>query len=362
MATRITMSELARELGVSKATVCRALKNDLKIASKTRERIQEEAKRRGYRPNPLLSATAARRWASDSSRAQVPIAYLSEVRGLDNTTAAGRFIAGAKQRAEECGYAIRLYHLDEFRSSSQLSRVLYSCGIEGIIVGPIKKPNEPLNLDWDRFSAVSCGGDFFPPPLHKIQVNQNQLATLAYRTAIEFGYRRIGIALDFHPSETPDDAERLGAFSYQQRRYVQHLPEIPILTTRDAAEFEHWFRRHEPDVVIGLTGKTYDRLLAMGLRPPEDVGFMALLATPDRPDIAYIDNLEHEVGSAAFDYLEHLIRSHQVGIPRHRRFIFTEAELHLGNTIRKVGSTPTELAYLMKHSEHGSYRHAMHSA
>src|SRR5687767_1110019 len=52
----ITLSQLARELGVSTMTVSRALRGVGRIGEETRERIVNAARRHGYRPHGLARA------------------------------------------------------------------------------------------------------------------------------------------------------------------------------------------------------------------------------------------------------------------------------------------------------------------
>ena len=52
---RVTMAELARELGVSKNTVSLALRHDPQISTTTRERVQAAARRAGYTPDPVIA-------------------------------------------------------------------------------------------------------------------------------------------------------------------------------------------------------------------------------------------------------------------------------------------------------------------
>ncbi len=50
---RVTSVDLAQELGISQSTVSRALSNDVRIASKTREKVQHLALKMGYTPNAM---------------------------------------------------------------------------------------------------------------------------------------------------------------------------------------------------------------------------------------------------------------------------------------------------------------------
>ena len=65
--TTLTMKDIARELGVSVATVSRALKNSPHISSEQRERIKQYAQEHHFTPN-----TATSRWNFSSMITFVP--------------------------------------------------------------------------------------------------------------------------------------------------------------------------------------------------------------------------------------------------------------------------------------------------
>ncbi|NDA10821.1 MAG: LacI family DNA-binding transcriptional regulator, partial [Verrucomicrobia bacterium] len=48
----LTIGILAKELGLGKATVSLALRDDPRIRKQTRERVQQHADKRGYTTNP----------------------------------------------------------------------------------------------------------------------------------------------------------------------------------------------------------------------------------------------------------------------------------------------------------------------
>ena len=53
---RISLKEMAEQLGVSIATVSRALQNSHEVGESTRHRVQELAKKLNYRPNPFAKS------------------------------------------------------------------------------------------------------------------------------------------------------------------------------------------------------------------------------------------------------------------------------------------------------------------
>ena len=51
----ITIAVLAKELGLGKATVSLALRDDPRIRKQTREQVQRHAEKRGYSANPMVA-------------------------------------------------------------------------------------------------------------------------------------------------------------------------------------------------------------------------------------------------------------------------------------------------------------------
>ncbi|NBU73416.1 MAG: LacI family transcriptional regulator, partial [Bacteroidetes bacterium] len=52
---RVTIATIASELGLGKATVSLALRDDPRIRKQTRERVQQHADKRGYTTNPMVA-------------------------------------------------------------------------------------------------------------------------------------------------------------------------------------------------------------------------------------------------------------------------------------------------------------------
>lgn len=57
----VTMSDVARELGLSRAAVSFAFNNETQVSSETRRRVHEKAAEMGYRPNASARALAGQR-------------------------------------------------------------------------------------------------------------------------------------------------------------------------------------------------------------------------------------------------------------------------------------------------------------
>jgi DNA-binding LacI/PurR family transcriptional regulator len=58
----VTLADIARELGVSKMTVSRAINNDPLVNAETRERVLEVARRLNYQPNQHSPTSTRAPW------------------------------------------------------------------------------------------------------------------------------------------------------------------------------------------------------------------------------------------------------------------------------------------------------------
>lgn len=129
---KVTINEIAKEAGVSKATVSRVLNNPEKVAETTRKRVLEVIQRRNYRPNPLARALTVRKTGvigvivSDISN---PF-YAVMVRSIEEVCRAYAyyvFLCNTDGREEE----------EEFYINSLIER-----RVDGIILGSVDLESE----------------------------------------------------------------------------------------------------------------------------------------------------------------------------------------------------------------------------
>src|ERR1700712_5330659 len=75
---RISLRDIAAEVGVSHVTVSLALRGDPRIPAARRQEIAEAAERLGYRPDPMLSSLAAYRQAKKPMEIRSTVAWLNQ--------------------------------------------------------------------------------------------------------------------------------------------------------------------------------------------------------------------------------------------------------------------------------------------
>lgn len=123
---KTTITDVAKQAGVSMKTVSRVLNNEPNVAKQTRERVMAVAEELQYRPN-----LAARGLASSKSYL---IALLD-----DNPTPSYtmRMQRGAIEACREAGYHLLLEPLSVSQANSpELSSMLLKLGVDGVILTP----------------------------------------------------------------------------------------------------------------------------------------------------------------------------------------------------------------------------------
>jgi LacI family transcriptional regulator len=339
---QVTLKDIAREANVSIMTVSRALRNQPNLSPDTRAKVQAVAEKLGYRPHPLVSALMSYRRAAKRIQHNVSLAFItsfSSRTGWRKSKIYTEFFEGAAMSADRHGYKLEEFWLREPRMSSQrLSDILYSRNISGVIIAPLPVAKGHMRLDWDRFSSVAIGYSLARPVLHRAVNHQFRSLMLALRRIRKMGYRRWGLALPASFDERVDH-HWMGSFMVQQTR-LEPEDRIPAFVLPDAEwtekNFARWFRQNNPDVIISQQEEVLQWLKNLGLRVPDDVGFVHLNC-PDRSGkYAGIVQNNFGVGVAAVDFLVGMIFRNERGIPEIPHSILVEGTWQDGETLRKA--------------------------
>ncbi len=340
---RVKMLDLAKEAGVSVATVSRALRDDPRLSEKTRRTIQVLARRRGYRPDPGLSALAAYR-----SRVRPPAEYgkLAFITDMDRPEEKlppllKLHLAGTRQRARELGYDIDYFIIkSEAHEQKRLSRILYSRGIRGVVFSPLRWL--PTDFDWDRFCVSSLGENLGRLGLNNVTYDHDESISATYRKLREHGYKNIGFC-NIAESEFRNrylylasylkclhidgkSAESCPPFLYDEKTVWTPIP---------------WLNTYKFDaVMVVLPDEFLRRLEGSKYSVPERLGVAGyhLPKGAFNPAFStYVGDPARE-GMAAIDLLHALMQNNQFGIPTHERHyaITVNGSWHEGTTIRQL--------------------------
>ncbi|MBI4027110.1 MAG: LacI family DNA-binding transcriptional regulator [Verrucomicrobia bacterium] len=348
-ATRfLRMQDVARAAGVSRATVCYALRNDQQLPVATRRRIQRIARKLGYRTNPLVSALMANLRASKKRDHPLTIAYVtdcfSNVAQLRTHAYHRGIFEGAFGRAEQAGFRVEPFFIsDGGLTPRRLSEVLYTRHIGGLLLAPMSGRLRTLAFRWDWFSCASIG---IPMPdraqaggerlrLHVAEAHHYNAMQMARHEMHGLGYRRVGLVMQEMWDLRLDDAWTASYTAYEKRIYAR--PPIPCLRPEMITEqaFHAWFKRYRPDAIITHDGRIIAWLETRGMRVPCDVGICHMGIPPGDEFYSGLYQNPELIAAAAVDLIIEQMYHNETGLPAQPRVLLIGSTWMMRKTLRQ---------------------------
>jgi len=326
---RVTVQEIARLAGVAPSTVSRALRSHPSIPAQTRQRIEEIARKSGYRPDPLISALLERRYKRTAREVDV-IAYVTPQE--EHLWRRSYFHACAYRGAEEQALK-RGYRLEHFpltapgMNGRRLSRILYHRGIQGVLIAPLGRPYQRINLDWEHFSCATIGYSLIRPSLHRVCPHYFHNMFLALRSLRHMQCRRIASILTDNMSKR-NGQMLLSAITLHRHLYSKAafpLFNASAYTERETARaaIGKWLETQRFDAVFGV-----GTLPVMLLKPtplvPEGIVLAAMGKSSPHDPWPVLDQKPEVVGAAAIDVIIGQIQRNERGIPEHPKVVMVE--------------------------------------
>jgi len=351
----ISLGDVAKAAGVSKASASFALQNRPGVSKATRERIKRLARRLGYTPDPRLAAllTTVRQ---TRAKGLLSIAWLNshdEEDAWQKYQFLSPYLEGARARALDSGYRIEEMWIHRPGTTFEhLSQQLFRQGIEGVIV---THPARHLRLDWSHLACISLGGSLLAPRLHRVMPDHSFNLLLAVKATRRLGYKRIGICLG-------EDVDRASAHSCRAAALHIHATTSKSVQIKPLfyqwgskaeakigkAQALAWVQAHRPEVVIGHSNHWLSWAEEIGYRVPEDLGIVHIATDDDVSDWAGVASKRRDMGAAAAEWVINLVKERRFGVPVTAMDMVVRGSWHLGHTVRiptwlnraKVGPKP----------------------
>lgn len=281
---RVTIVDIAEDVGVHPSTVSLALRNSPKISPATTEKVKEAAARLGYRADPFISALMSAQRQRRRPKEPPAIAMITAFRERDGWSGEEHlreFHAGCSKALEDRGISLRHFWLgDPETTAVRLEETLDRQGIRGALFLPIGTHREKLNHRWQKLAAVSYGITAVAPEVDCVRADHygNVEAVLAELT--RRGHQRIGFAMDA-PYLYDNHNRWLAAYALHARQSPGEARLEPYLEAQPTPDsFSRWRREQRPDVIVCINGEQVCRWLkAEGVSVPGDVG-VASVACP----------------------------------------------------------------------------------
>jgi LacI family transcriptional regulator len=209
-----TIKDVAREAGVSTATVSRVINGHERVSAGMRERVLEAAGRLGYRPNAM-----ARSLRSESTRTLGLV-----VSNVMNPffTAVARAVEDA---ARERGYSVILCNADEDPEKEELYLdVLLGRRVDGVLVSPARAASPHLaDVLEEGVPVVFVDRHIAGMDVPVVRADGRRAVGELVEYLVGLGHRELAVISG--PPEVVPGAERLEAFLAAAERSGASVPE-----------------------------------------------------------------------------------------------------------------------------------------
>jgi LacI family transcriptional regulator len=324
---RVSITDIAKKAGLSRAAVSYALRDDPNSAPGTRARVRKIATELGYRPDPVLAKVMLHLHAGRGGRYAGKLAFLNvhENREYWRTTAAlSDFRRSAERQAAALGYETEEFWLHEpKRSARRLAQILTARGIRGVVIGSTGIHGSVLAFPLAKFASVAVGYSIERPALHRVVTHHYRNARLALRRLFEAGYARIGFVAPRKGEAAMEDLHLAAFLAYQQTvESTRRVP--PLLYDGEAATaIRRWHTKHRPDAILSA-GAGVVELMAAGVRVPEETGLATVLLWDVTEGVAGVMPGYDRLGEAAVNLLAGQLQHDELGVPEDPRIVQVE--------------------------------------
>lgn len=322
---RPTLNDIAREVGVSRMTVSRALRGEKHVSAALRGQIAEVSEKLGYRPDPEITKLMTHMRRARRKEAPRTLAFIwgeREARDIARSSWSQQLVLGAHEQAKKLGFELEEFYLSTTgMTGRRLSTILEARGIPGFILSPlITRSRGHVSMAWEKFSSVVIGLGYARPALHRVHHHHFLGMMAALRMLKKQGFKRIG----FYCGSTIN--ERM--FRAWSASFLAHHPMVKpgkLLAVRrlpSKADFLAWLDAEKPDVVIdaGHIVAAWITSVPKPTRPR----LVTLAWRADVPDTPGIDQQADVLGAAAVDLLVTQYQQNERGIPESPKVLMTE--------------------------------------
>lgn len=328
---RVSLRDVAREVGVSHVTVSLALRHNPRVSAERRKEILAAAERLGYRPDPMLSSLAAYRQGKKPVTIRSAVAWLNQwpnPKTLRKLHEFDNYWLGAEEVAKQLGYHLEEFVLDRKMTGPRLQKILLTRNVRGLLIPPHSAGFALPDFDWSLFSLVRFGASVPHPRVHIVTSDQTKCAALAFARVHERGYRRIGYVSSHLFDRNTKGNFRAGYLSseaefFEPKAYLPPLYLEETIGQVEVAQFLKWFKSTRPDAIITTHVRFNEVLKRSGLQVPQDVA-VAVTSMADCQFDSGVDQNSVEIGRVAMSTLAGLIHQNERGVPRYCRRILVE--------------------------------------
>jgi DNA-binding LacI/PurR family transcriptional regulator len=327
---RVSLRDVAREVGVSHVTVSLALRDHPRVSAERREEVKAAAEKLGYRPDPMLASLSAYRHAKRPITIHSTIAWLNQwpdPKALRRFEEFAAYWRGAREAAEQLGYRLEEFVVARDLPVERLQKILTTRGVRGVLIPPHARGLALPGFDWSEFSVVRFGVSVKEPLCHVTSSDHVACGALATMRVQEHGYGRVGFVTTREFDTNTRGNFRAGYLAAQDTALPAGSRLRPLVLAGEAPAdreaLRRWLAAERPEAVVTSDPRVRDLLAALRVRVPADLAVAALSVRDGNFDAGIEQNAE-EIGRVGLRTLAGLINQNERGIPRFVRRTLVE--------------------------------------
>lgn len=336
-----TMRDLAAHLGVSIATVSRALRSDSRITESVRLKVVKAANSLGYRRDPKLAQLMSHVRSTKERTFQGTLAWITDhdIQIPAEAKAHTLYWEPASQRAEELGYKLECFPNCTAADAARIDRRLRAQGIRGVVIQQFKEAfNLPdWHLNWKRYAVVHNGSCQIVHALDSVDADDIGNCISVFQHLVSRGYHRIGIC-------TTLQIERALNYALSTAQYRFHLLHpgtaeippclLPDLGTTSAKRTARWLKRHRVDAVVSQVRGMKELLIEAGRKVPDEIGLAWQGVNPHNPNSGMWQR-EDIIATVTVETVIASVEQGRLGLPPTPRLTQIAGDWHQGTTCRE---------------------------
>jgi len=314
----VTIYDVAREAGVSMATVSRVVNNNPNVKPQTRKKVFEAIERLGYRPNAVARGLASKK----TTTVGVVIPDISN-------TAYSEVVRGIEDIANMYHYNIILCNSDKKKEKEiRVINTLLEKQVDGLLFMGGVITDEHIEAFRTSVPIVLCATKDENQLLPSVDIDHEAAAYDAVKVLIDHGHRSIGMicgnlqdpqsgfaryqgykkALEEAGIPFRESHVRVGNYRYESG--LETMEYFLKLEDRPTAIFSA-----TDEMAIGAIHAIQDA----GLRVPEDIAVMSVdnvrMASMVRPQLSTVAQPMYDIGAVSMRLLTKLMKKEPVTSP-----------------------------------------------
>jgi LacI family transcriptional regulator len=213
-----TISDVAREAGVSLMTVSRVMNGKTNVREETRERVQSAIKALNYSPS-----MAARNLAA-ASEIRIGLLYSNPSAGYLN-----EFLVGSLDQASRANVQLVVQLCERPEERAAIVQRLVEGGVDGVILPPSLCDADAIHrfLQEAEIPAVVVASGRPPAGLSSVSIDDRAAAAAMTRHLTELGHRRIGF-ISGAPDQTASALRLQGYGDALSEEQLASEPELVV--------------------------------------------------------------------------------------------------------------------------------------